>query len=299
MRYYLLLALFFYTVPASGQTTYHVYYMGGQSNMEGFGFVRDLPAALAGVVEDIRIFQGSFGLDEGPLKGEGIWTALRPGHGTGFTSDGKTNAYTDRFGPELSFAHTMKALHADRHIAIIKYARNGSSIDTLAAGTWGAWDPDYVGTNGINQYDHFLSTIRNALRVRDIDGDGEADTLIPSGIVWMQGESDAGYGHEIALRYEANLKRLMDLMRAAFHTDDLPVVIGRISESGRDENDGIVWTYGHIVRSAQSAYARSDHHAALVTATDTYAYSDPWHYDSEGYIDLGEKFARAMMHLEQ
>jgi hypothetical protein len=67
-----------------------------------------------------------------------------------------------------------------------------------------------------------------------IANDGEADTLIPAGIVWMQGESDAALNAEIAERYEANLKRLMDLIRAALRSDDLPVVIGRISDSGRD-----------------------------------------------------------------
>ena len=35
-------------------------------------------------------------------------------------------------------------------------------------------------------------------------------------------------------------------------------------------------------------------HAALVTTTDIYGYSDPWHYDSAGYIDLGKQFAIAL-----
>jgi hypothetical protein len=30
-----------------------------------------------------------------------------------------------------------------------------------------------------------------------------------------------------------------------------------------------------------------------------YKYSDPWHYDSEGYIDLGKKFAEAAYRINQ
>lgn len=149
----------------------------------------------------------------------------------------------------------------------------------------------------VNQYDHFLATLRNAFTVSDIDNDGEMDRLLPAGIVWMQGESDAG-SEDVARAYEANLKRLMDLIRAALREDDLRVVIGRISESGNDQYEqqpnGRVWEFGDIVRQAQAEFVVKDGNAALVTSTDAYGYSDPWHYDSAGYLDLGRKFAEAM-----
>ena len=40
-----------------------------------------------------------------------------------------------------------------------------------------------------------------------------------------------------------------------------------------------------------------DPHAEIVTTTDNYDYSDPYHYDTEGYIDLGIEFAKAMHEL--
>ena len=88
----------------------------------------------------------------------------------------------------------------------------------------------------------------------------------------------------------------MDLIRAALRVDDLPVVIGRISDSGRDE-DGRMWNHGEIVRRAQQAFVDSDRAAALVTSTDDYGYSDPAHYDTPGYIDLGKRFADALDRL--
>jgi hypothetical protein len=136
-----------------------------------------------------------------------------------------------------------------------------------------------------------------AMNTPDIDGDGKADILVPAGIAWMQGEADASFTEEIAGRYYANLKRLMDLIRASLHSDDLPVVIGKISDSWNDSTDGKVWDHGELVQYAQEKYARRDGHAAIVRTTRYYKYSDPWHYDSEGYLDLGIRFAESLYEL--
>ncbi len=277
---------------------YKLYYLGGQSNMDGYGYNKDLPDNLKGRVKNVMIFHGNTAPDHAVVDGRGIWSVLCPGHGAGFKSDGNSNSYSNRFGVELTFARKLLELKPKSNIALIKYSRGGTSIDIAAASHFGCWDPDFNDSTGINQYDHFLATIRNATAVRDINGDGLADRLIPSGIVWMQGESDAYPSEEIAYRYLFNLKRLMDLIRAALRVDDLPVVIGRISDSGKDEN-GKVWEYGDIVRRIQAFYVESDNNAALVKSTDNYQYSDPWHYDSKGYIDLGEKFAEAVFRLQK
>ena len=276
-------------------TDFHVYYLGGQSNMDGYGYVKDLDGDLAKQVDGVPIFHGNSSPDNTAVDGRGTWTTLRPGHGVGFTTDGKENKYSGRFGVELTLARSLKENFPDRRIAIIKYSRGGTSIDQRAAGNFGCWEPDFVGTNGVNQYDHFLASIRHAFHQTDIDGDGEADRLIPAGIVWMQGESDAHFTEEIAQQYEANLRRLMDLIRAALRVDDVPVVIGRISYSKKEP---LSWKHGEIVRAAQAAYAKNDGNAALVTSTDSYGYSDPWHYDSPGYVDLGKQFAADLTKLQ-
>ena len=229
---------------------------------------------------------------------------LKPGHGAGFSANGTRNTPGDRFGPELTFARRMKELHPNEGIAIIKYSRGGTSIDQKAesASQAGCWEPDFNGGEGagkgINQYDHCLATIKNAMSDRNIDDDGADDQLIPCGIVWMQGESDAG-DVEIAGRYEANLKRLMDLLRAALRADDLPIAIGQISDSKKDAvRSEHIWKEGEMVRAAQAAFCEKDQAARLVTSTDGYGYSDPYHYDSAGYLDMGEQFANAIGALE-
>jgi hypothetical protein len=280
---------------------YKLYYLGGQSNMDGYGYTKDLSEGRQKPVEGVLIFHGNTAPDGDPQGGKGVWTTLQPGHGVGFKSDGAKNEYSDRFGSELSFGARLRELHPDSNIAIVKYSRGGTSIDSRAAGSHGCWDPDFEGGEGegqgINQYDHCLATLRNALQNCDIDRDGETDTLEPAGIVWMQGESDAIYTEEIANAYKANLTRLMSLLRAALRVDDLPVAIGRISDSGRITGKWMMEHYD-IVRAAQKNFADSDGNAALVISTENYGFSDDWHYDSPAYLDLGEKFAETLAEVK-
>lgn len=271
---------------------FHVYYLGGQSNMDGYGFVKQLPDDLKDGVDNVWIFHGNTAKDGSPADGRGLWSPLKAGHGRGFNSDGKTNRYSDRFGLELTFARRLKQIYPDRNIAIIKYSKGGTSISSKApaAKRFGCWDDQWQGGSGkgkgVNQYDHFLATLANARADKDIDNDGEPDKLIMSGILWMQGESDAD-PEPVAQAYEANLGKLMTLIRDALGDKNIRVAIGRIT-------NWKVWKFGEIVRSGQAGFVQKDANAALVTTTDNYGNSDPWHYDTAGYLDLGLQFANAI-----
>lgn len=297
----LILAAFLACAVASRATRaseYDVYLLAGQSNMDGYGRVAELPAELKKPQDDVMIYAGTSTPDNETNAAKGMWAKLQPGHGVGFKSDGKVNHYSDRFGVELGFAARMRELRPNRKIAIIKYSRGGTSIAIEARGGAGCWDSDFdLGEGdgkGINQYDHCLKTIRDAFAQCDIDGDGDVDQLIPAGVVWMQGESDAAATVDIARAYEQNLTRLMDLLCAAMRKDDLPIAIGRISDSGQDTNDGKIWEHGDIVREAEQKFTDAHRNAELVTSTDQYRYSDPYHYDSAGFVDLGRQFAEAI-----
>ena len=115
----------------------------------------------------------------------------------------------------------------------------------------------------------------------------------------MQGEADAFASAEAAQAYEANLKRMMDLFRAALGVDDLPVVIGQITDSG-EADDGKVMDWSDEVREAQRRYTDKDACAALVTVTNELEYpdDDAWHYTSDGYVRMGLAFADAVADLE-
>ncbi len=114
----------------------------------------------------------------------------------------------------------------------------------------------------------------------------------------MQGEADAHHSQAAADAYAGNLKRLMDLLRAALRTDDLPVVIGRITDSGMAD-DGKVMDYIETVQAGQQAFVAGDACAAYVTVADELPHSDDaWHYQSDGYIAMGVAFAEAMRQLQ-
>lgn len=301
LRHFLLLSLLLPLISYAKkpqENIVRVFFLGGQSNMVGQGYNKDLPDSLDKAIDNVWIFHGNTARDGEMNGGIGVWEQVKPGHGRFFSSDGTTNNLSNRFGVEVSFAKKLERLYPGETIAIIKYARGGTSIDSAAARNFGCWEPDFTSKGGINQYDHCLKTIAEALAIDDINNDGIRDILIPNGIIWMQGESDADFSEEIALHYYDNLKRLMDLIRAALRIDDLPVVIGKISDSWNDK-DGKVWDYGELVQYAEEKFARTDANAAIVKSTRYYLYSDPWHYDSQGYIDLGERFAEAVYELNK
>lgn len=282
---------------APSPSTYHVYFLGGQSNMDGYGFNTDLPDALSEPNPDVRIYHGASVEDGADGGGAGLWAPLQPGHGTGFSSDGQSNSRSDRFGPELSFAAALPAPAEGAGIAIVKFARGGTGLVDGVSG-YGSWDPDYETGNRRNQYDNALTTINGAFQAGDIDGDGSVDRLVPAGILWMQGEADAYDSVEASTEYAQNVARLMDLLRAALRADDLPVVLGRIQDSG-DTPDTRVMAYSAEVQAQQEAYAASDPCAAIVTVTEDFGFlPDGWHYRSEDYLTLGEAFADAVVQLQ-
>ena len=138
-----------------------LFYLGGQSNMDGYGYNRDLPDSLNQTYKNVWIFHGNTAGDQQPNGGLGKWEVLKPGHGVGFFSDGIKNNLSNRFGIELSFIKKLQAIYPNEKIALIKYSKGGTSIDGQAAGNYGSWDPDFKDGTGINQYDHFLNTIKS------------------------------------------------------------------------------------------------------------------------------------------
>ena len=280
---------------------FDLYILAGQSNMDGYGLVAELPPELAGTFPRVMIFHADPTFKHTPGGGHSglaTWRHLKPGHGTGFRSQhprpepGATPgapAYSDRFGPELAFASRLLERNPDRrNIAIIKLSIGGTPLDARAKGRAGTWDP----RDPASITNDLIAAIGAAHAIGDIDGDGEPDTLHPAGIVWMQGESD-GVRLDTAQAYEANLLAFLDIARAAMRAPDLPVAIGRISDSARDRG-ARVWAHGDLVRDAQQRVAAADPFIAIITETDEYGYSDRAHYDTEGCIRLGRAFADAI-----
>lgn len=274
----------------------NLYILAGQSNMDGQGLVSDLPDCLTEIKNNAWIYSPNHRDDQQPIDDRGFWDLLRPGYGDGYHTDGERIFLSDRFGPELSYAERMGKFNPEAKILIYKYAKGGSSIHSDAATDWGCWDPDYDQGNGINQWTHFRHHLHRAIELAE----KEFGCVTPAGIVWHQGESDASHTRSIAEAYQENLSKVLNGIRREVGDSTLPVVVGQISDSmlGRGKRKN-TYPFGDIVKSAQQKCAEEDSHAELVTTPENHSFSDAWHYDSQTYIELGYRFANAMMDLRR
>jgi hypothetical protein len=91
-----------------------LFLLGGQSNMAGNGFTKDLPKTPE--YDEYRSFPGKVSIWNAKEK---KWTPLIIG---------------SRFGPEIGFAHTLSSALPDKHIGIVKYAVGGTSMDQWTPG---------------------------------------------------------------------------------------------------------------------------------------------------------------------
>ena len=79
----------------------------------------------------------------------------------------------------------------------------------------------------------------------------------------------------------------------------LPVVIGKINDSYMTPNSEPTQPFIETVHSAQKKYTGEDDCATYVIDIESYNFSDPWHYDTEGFISMGIAFANAVEQLEK
>jgi len=93
---------------AQEKDSIRVFYLGGQSNMIGFGTINELPSDLNKEFKNVFMYEGNSVGDEQQHGGIGKWEVLKPGYGIGFSTDGIKNNYSNRFGIELSFAKNTK-----------------------------------------------------------------------------------------------------------------------------------------------------------------------------------------------
>ncbi len=91
-----------------------LFLLGGQSNMAGNGFAKDLPKTPE--YEGYRASPANVSMWNAKEK---KWAPLIMG---------------SRFGPEIGFAHTLSSAMPGKHIGIVKYAVGGTSMDQWTPG---------------------------------------------------------------------------------------------------------------------------------------------------------------------
>jgi hypothetical protein len=189
----------------------------------------------------------------------GTWVPLQPGVG-------RTIA---EFGPEVSFGYAMHNGLPGEDIYLVKYAVGATSLAYN-------WNPFGGGC-----YNSLKSAANAALA--DLRADGRSPVI--GGMLWMQGESDAHLGSATASAYATNLMNLIGKARSDFATPNMPFVLGRIN----------AYTWGtpednEAVRTAQMTVPGAVGHAAWID-TDDLPLSYAGHYNTQGQIELGIRFA--------
>ena len=179
------------------------------------------------------------------------------------------------FGPEVSAAPRLTALHPDEPIAILKLAWNGTSLA-------GDWNP-----NGCCIYRQAVDRAHHALEQLSA---AQHRPAYVAGFFWMQGEWDA-LSHAHASSYAANLRRFIGTVRAEFSSPRMPFVIGQIADLRRDFP--IAFRYSSIVRAQQAEVSAHVPFTYLISTDDLQrAKGDRLHLSSAGTVALGRRFVQ-------
>lgn len=188
-----------------------VFFLGGQSNMAGYGVNAQLTPPYDASPSNVKIWD----------SGTGQWVALRGGFG----------GNADCFGPELSFGYAIHSTFPNDNIFLVKH---GADATSLAAD----WNPNGTGA----QYNAFKSKAKAALQ--SLSNANLSPTI--AGMLWMQGETDARI-ESYAINYGTNLKNLITAVRTDFNAPDMQFVVGRILTFW--SQGGVQWNT--MVRTAQ------------------------------------------------
>ena len=170
------------------------------------------------------------------------------------------------FGPEVSFAHTVsRARPHDRHI-ILKFVATGSSI--------AQWQP------GGPLFKGLLAQKKLA---------GVAPDTPITAILWMQGESDARKKSS-AIQYQGRLMRFIRALRVQLKSPNARFILGAINP------EQAVFSMTPKVREAQRQVSLSLPNVRLVSTDNLGKIFDHIHYDTQGLLGLGKRFAQAVFH---
>ncbi|MEN9637561.1 MAG: hypothetical protein RL077_5965 [Verrucomicrobiota bacterium] len=198
------------------------------------------------------------------------WTTLRPQ-----TQEPYHKFFRTFFGPEMTLGRRLSTLGVGP-LAIIKIGYFGTNLAE-------DWRPEASAGNQL--YALFRQQVTTALaHLRD-----ERREFHVAGFFWMQGGGDAATA-AFAARYEENLVRLIDRMRADFGTAGTPFVIGRIPRIANAP-------HRETVRAAHVKLGTTLPGVTWVDSDDLPGDTDGVHLLAPGIITLGERMAAAWLTL--
>jgi len=241
-----------------------VFLLGGQSNMNGWTPLSEIPNELKHEYPEVIIWADG----EVASNLSRRWINLIPGLG-------KSESY---LGPELTFGSELAEYFPNEKIALLKCAWAGTDLVTQ-------WRPPSSGKTTGYLYENFVKSIHDGLAALPVGSEYEI-----AGMIWMQGEYDAILTKAVADEYEYNLTNLINDLRSEFKVPQMPFVIGQISEAR-------AWdAFGSTIRKAQLDVSKKVSNSSMIITAD-FGLTDPAHYNGDGQIKLGQRFATSLYNL--
>lgn len=222
-----------------------LFLLGGQSNMDGRGTTTEIPKEFSKYPASVRMWAND------------NWVELKPG---------------EMFGPEIGFAFEMAKKLPRVQIGLIKLGSSGTDM-TLWAGNDAESKDKKSKPNGTL----YLSWIKMLEKAQK-----SAPEAKLSGVLWMQGESDATK-QELADKYKANLTKLIEGVREESGNNTIPFLIGKIQSKE--------FKFVKTVWKAEIDVSKEIPKVILVNTDEVELKPDKIHFTSKGQLELGKLFA--------
>lgn len=179
------------------------------------------------------------------------------------------NDFTDAgTGLAPAFAQAWTKEHEGEYLGLIPCAHGGTSLNE--------WKP------GRQLADHAVALSKLAQRISRIEG-----------ILWHQGENDAGSLKLIA-RYPEKFEKLLAYLRKELNLPEVPVVIGGIGEFIRGNNyDPAYGYYYPELNHMLQTFAEQHENVYYVTSKGLTANPDQLHFNAVSLRKLGRRYYTA------
>jgi len=171
------------------------------------------------------------------------------------------------FGPEIAFSYKLTR-KLKEPIGIIKVAYGSTSLAE-------DWSPD----NPKSRYHRLLKRVNAARENRKFE-------IV--GMLWMQGERDSKYP-KMAKAYGVNLATFIDRARKDFKSPDMLFIAGRVNPPKA------MFKFVDTVRKAQEECKLPRY--AFIDCDPLKKGPDNVHYTTEGYVEMGYRFADGVLKL--
>lgn len=259
-------------IPGVGSDTLNIIFVGGQSNM--LALRADAQQLPVSELDSSIAYYYHIGFKPGThptpfiATSGSTWTHLQTQ-----TQVPYIVLQENFFGPEMTLARTLHE-NGVVNLGIFKIGYGATNL----AQDWKKGDE-----TGALLYEILMSELRSAT-------DSLKRWEVPwkfIGMAWMQGETD-GLESQWAADYEANLNEFIFNVRSDFNAEAMPIVLGKIANTG-------VRTYAGQVRAAQAAVADSDPLVELIDLDDLPIEADGIHFTTDGIMAMGTRMAQSIL----